>query len=91
MEKKEFHIGDIVFIRQWNDMAREFGFTPVGSIDCECTFTFRMKQLCGKIVKICWVDKRKIGLENCNGTPILEYYFSIDMIEHLPTKDLFLL
>lgn len=91
MKRREFRIGDIVLIRQWDDMAREFGFNSYGSIDCNFSFTLSMKKLCGKIVKICWVDNYQIGLEDCNGSPILEYYFSFDMIEHISTKDLFLL
>lgn len=46
--KREYEVGDFVTIRQWDDMENEFGLKPNGSIDCPCSFTPEMKELCGK-------------------------------------------
>lgn len=45
--KKYFDIGDIVVIRDWDDMEAEFGLDGNGYIACKYTFTRDMKYLCG--------------------------------------------
>ena len=46
-DKVEFKVGDRVRIRQWDDMAREFGVND-GCINVECSFVKGMNHLCGK-------------------------------------------
>lgn len=46
---KRYKVGDIVQIRQWDDMAEEFGTTIHGSIACRSWhFVEEMKKYCGK-------------------------------------------
>lgn len=51
-EKLKFKVGELVRIRQWDDMVKEFGTTASGSVNCKCTFTVTMKPLCGKYAEI---------------------------------------
>lgn len=48
MRDEDIHIGDVLRIRQWDDMANEFGINERGSIDCRCGFTTAMIHMCGK-------------------------------------------
>ena len=45
-------VGDKVTIRQWDDMAEEFGVDCHGDIECEATFTSEMRKYCGKTFTI---------------------------------------
>lgn len=44
--------GDIVKIREWQDMEKTYGLTPYGYINCPGIFTFEMKEFCGKFMTI---------------------------------------
>ena len=48
MRDEDIHIGDVLRIRQWDDMAKEFGVNDYGSIPCRCAFTEDMCYLCGE-------------------------------------------
>ena len=49
MRKRQFDIGDCVRIRQWDDMAEQYGVCG-DEIECEFSFTEDMQKdgLCGK-------------------------------------------
>lgn len=49
---QEFQVGDIVRIREWDDMADEFGVIPNGAIRCNGIFTSNMRYLCGLELQI---------------------------------------
>ena len=51
-EKPTFKVGELVRIRQWDDMVKEFGTRDTGSVNCKCYFTESMKPLCGKYAEI---------------------------------------
>ena len=51
-EKPKFKVGELVRIRQWDDMVKEFGTRSTGSVNCRCLFTECMKQLCGEYAEI---------------------------------------
>ena len=51
-EKPKFKVGELVRIRQWDDMVKEFGTRSTGSVNCRCLFTVNMKHLCGKYAEI---------------------------------------
>ena len=81
--------GNIVKVRQWDDMAKEFGtYYKRGCsycdpcmlvIDCNKKFTEDMKKYCGKIIKI---DKNMEKIFNKYGHFYYEdYIFSTDMLE----------
>ena len=47
MNKRTFKSGDVVRIRQWDDMEREFGLNCFDGINCKFGFLKHMKELCG--------------------------------------------
>ena len=51
-EKPTFKVGELVRIKQWDDMVKEFGTKDTGSVNCKCYFTDGMKPLCGKYAEI---------------------------------------
>ena len=44
--------GNIVKVREFDDMRREFGFTLDGAIDCFKKFTGNMREYCGETIRI---------------------------------------
>ena len=80
---KKFNVGDLVKIRQWDDMQKEFGLTMGGLISCQCCFIDVMKPLCGKYAEIVRLDKDgRVDLKffNCDGLNT-SWGYSTDMIE----------
>lgn len=66
---RQYKVGDIVQIRQWEDMAKEFSVTDYGNIMCPVYYFSRgMKKYCGKKLRILIIDK------NIDG----EYYFCLN-------------
>ena len=82
-EKPTFKVGELVRIRQWDDMVKEFGTRATGSVNCKCQFTTEMKPLCGKYAEI--KDLRVDGIVqlhffNCKKEDKC-WSYSTDMIE----------
>ena len=82
-EKPKFKVGELVRIRQWDDMAKEFGTDGFGSVACRYFFTKRMKPLCGKYAEITKIrDDGKVELRFFNCDDSVEIWnYSTDMIE----------
>lgn len=50
---KKFKAGDVVMIRYWDDMAREYGVNERGDIPMRyCLFQKGMKKYCGYVARI---------------------------------------
>lgn len=85
--EREFKVGDKVRIRQWDDMAEEFGVDEYGDILCSTKFVEQMKSLCGEeaIIKLIY-GINSIGLQFINERYGEDYSwtFSKDMIELIP-------
>ena len=82
-EKPKFKVGELVRIRQWDDMAKKFGTTVSGSVDCRRFFTEKMKPLCGKYAEIVRLDKDdRVGLKffSCDDLDT-SWGYTTDMIE----------
>lgn len=81
-EEPKFKVGELVRIRQWDDMAKEFGTTGSGSVACNYCFTEGMKHLCGKYAEIVSLDDSRVKLKffNCGGLDT-SWGYSTDMIE----------
>ena len=82
-EEPKFKVGELVRIRQWDDMVKEFGTTASGSVNCKCYFTVAMKPLCGKYAEI--KDLRVddivfLRFFKCDGLSTC-WSYSTDMIE----------
>ena len=81
----DFKVGELVRVRQWSDMASEFGLNDNGAINCFCYFLPYMKFLCGKYAVISTIfDDGRVMLRffNCK-RKWFGFSFHIDMIEKL--------
>ena len=76
---RQYKVGDIVQIRQWDDMVREFGVSEYGSIQCHCSFVKEMKKYCGKRLQIVDIDLSVANHYYLNGAP--SWTFTLDMFE----------
>lgn len=82
-KKRKFKKGDIVRIRQWDDMEKEFGLNFWGSIRCAYSFSTPMKAFCGKKAVIEGTyGSCGVHLKFSDGTITGLFSFSTDMIEH---------
>ena len=82
-EEPKFKVGELVRIRQWDDMVKEFGTRSTVSVNCKCWFTVAMKPLCGKYAEITKIrDDGKVELRffNCDDS-VENWNYSTDMIE----------
>lgn len=52
-----FKVGDLVRVREWEDMKKEFGCDDEGDIQCRGFFTPNMRQYCGKTDKIIHITR----------------------------------
>lgn len=84
----EFKVGDIVVIRDWDDMASEFEHNSY-RINCKFGFYEHMKYLCGNIAEITNIYDDHIYLSFYDRKPGLEYQwdYSTDMIRLLNDPD----
>ena len=73
----KFKVGDKVRVRQWDDMKKEFGALPWGTIKVKCGFTTEMKQYCHKVVTITSITSNGYHIKEDGG----EWYYSDDMFE----------
>ena len=81
-EEPKFKVGELVRIRQWDDMVKEFGTKATGSVNCKCAFSDCMKPLCGKYAEIENLDNGCVELKffNCDDLDT-SWEYSTDMIE----------
>lgn len=80
-EEPKFKVGELVRIRQWDDMAEELG-TDGTCIPCLANFVKEMKPLCGKYAEIVRLNGNLVELKffNCGGLSTC-WTYSTDMIE----------
>lgn len=76
-----YNIGDKVTIRQWDDMAAEFGLNLSGEIKVPKFFTEQMKKYCGQTLPIVYVRRHAPptfdsydldGISNIFSSPMFE-------------------
>ena len=83
-EEPKFKVGELVRIRQWDDMVKEFGVDSVGDIYSCVQFVTSMKPLCGKYAEIVSLDENDVEVKlkffNCGGLDT-SWNYSTDMIE----------
>lgn len=68
---RKFKVGDKVRVREWDNMAKEFGVDLVGNIECRPAFVDNMKCYCGGVYKILGDTRASYVLEGTGG-----YFFS---------------
>ena len=79
--------GNIIKIRQWDDMEEEYGLVGIGSINCECAFTDNMRNLCGSEIKINKKMVEDFKKYKYFFADSKTYSISTDMIEYIKTTD----
>ena len=87
--------GNIIKIRQWEDMEEEYGYSSLeNAIMCEHLFTDFMEELCGKefkITKEIEEDFKEYGYFYTDDLDCLDIELSViistDMIEYIKTTD----
>ena len=79
--------GNIIKIRQWDDMESEYGLIGTGSINCECAFTDNMRNLCGSEIKINEKMVEDFKKYKYFFADSKTYSISTDMIESIKTTD----
>lgn len=86
---REFKVGQVVKIRQWNDMVQEFGFSKYEWIDTPgYTFIKSMRHLCGRIATITSIDRNIVELEFNNERGNISFVYTTFMIEpYIPTVE----
>ena len=52
----KYKVGNKITIRQWEDMAKEYGYSSLGNILVKYAFTKDMKSMCGRTYKINYVN-----------------------------------
>lgn len=76
-----YNVGDEVTIRQWDDMAAEFGLNLSGEIKVPKFFTEQMKKYCGQTLPIVYVRRHAPptfdsyyldGISNIFSSPMFE-------------------
>ena len=78
----DFHVGDVVRIRDWDDMVAEFGIDRNGDIPCRAHFVRGMRRLCGNVFTITNTDGCDVG--GCTHTMLR---ITTDMIEHVQESE----
>lgn len=79
-----FAVGDVVRIREWDDMESEFGLELDGSIGCTFSFVAGMRQSCGELCTVFAKHCKDVKLAFKDpeiGAKMRRYNFSTDMIE----------
>lgn len=91
-----YQIGDQVTIRQWDDMAAEFGLNEYGEIKVPKIFAVRMKDLCGKTLTITNVSRHSKpnfdtyfleGSTYCFSSPMFEQSYPTVVLSSTLTFD----
>lgn len=86
MKLSELSPGDIVRVREWGDMAEEFGL-ELGAIRCRFRFVDRMRYLCGAVFIVDNIDGDYIFISEYDpmtdtmGYSIRDFSISADMLE----------
>lgn len=56
MDQHEFHVGDCVQVKDWDELVEEFGITEEGHIPAPGFFNKKMKYMCGRVCHIKTID-----------------------------------
>lgn len=73
--------GDLVRVRQWDDMKKEFGLDGFGDIDCRICFTNAMRKFCNEEFIVTDIEQSYYGELYKIGGLTHEYTITSDMIE----------
>ena len=80
----KYNVGDVLKIRQWDDMVAEYGYNVEGCvINVPCGFITRMRDLCGKRFTVQNIDNGIYYPKERYG-----WSFSEEMLEPYTTENL---
>lgn len=82
-----FRVGQLVQIKDWGEMEREYGLDRSGDILCHPNFTKGMKPLCGMFAEIIDIDGPRIWLKFFNFDGDTDWCYSTDMIKPIDKKE----
>lgn len=91
MSPDRFAVGDVVRIREWDDMESEFGLRFGVDIKCTHTFVVGMRPSCGELCAIRAKNGKDVNLTFKDpeiGAKMRGYNFSTDMIEPVENVDM---
>lgn len=95
MKLEDIHVGDILRVREWQDMESEFGLDGRGGIKCPLAFVPEMKYLCGKVFTIANIDIDSVqSAERYECSPYWEnsagckWHISPEMLEPISEYDI---
>lgn len=86
----KFRVGDLVKIREWDDMAKEYGVADNGDIRVYLGFPPSAKALCGKvaqIIEITCYEGAQLRFVNPNDAPKSYFPFSLGMLVNVSAPD----
>lgn len=91
MKNEDIHVGDILQVRQWEDMAREFGTDEYGTIQTCYGFHKAAMSLCGKQFRVNGISDGEPGRLYrgvFDGESVLQtHFFSAEELEPLSDED----
>lgn len=79
MKLEDIHPGDVLRIREWDDMEAEFGTDDEGDIACEFYFTREMEKFCGTVLTVEKIDDTRVMPDDWEAFGYCSY--SADMLE----------
>jgi hypothetical protein len=85
--RKPFRVGQLVQIKDWGEMEREYGLDRRGDILCNPYFTKGMKPLCGEFAEITNILGASVRLRFFNFDGDTDWYYSTDMIKPIKKKE----
>lgn len=78
MKLKDINVGDVLYVRKWDDMVNEFDVDYYGDINCEFMFSSGMRYLCGEELTVRHIENRRISAEE---DIFATWVISADMLE----------
>ena len=86
--RKPFSVGQLVQIKDWGEMEREYGLDRSGYILCNPCFTKGMEPLCGEFAEIIDIEGTRIWLKLFNFDVDKDWCYSTDMIKPIKKGEL---
>ena len=81
---RNFKVGDRVVVRNWDDMAKEYGvYDGSGTIKCPNGFTVTMKHLCGRTATVESVNGTSIGVDFDDKSGGTYWFYDSCMFNHI--------
>lgn len=85
--RKPFRVGQLVQIKDWCEMEREYGLDRSGDILCNPCFVMEMKPLCGEFAEITDILGASVRLKFFNFDGDTDWCYSTDMIKPIKEKE----